>query len=311
MTADSFASGRALLRFAEAHDEITFLTSGGGSACVESPLAPFTERDLIDTNSMLVRSGAPIGEINCVRKHLSAIKGGRLGAGVKKRSVTLVYSDVPAGAPGDVASGPTVPDTTTKSEAIAILERLGGCDRIVTKLRDERCPETVHRIANGETILVADNDTLTSVAASIAQSMGFRVALWEGQIESDVAEAARALVERARMLRSNEVLIAGGEPTVVARGDGKGGRCSELAVRMALLAGDDRLRALFGSSDGVDGSSGVAGILVTCPSSVERQTAERELARSNSFAVAERIGEPIRLPATGNNLRDLYLLACS
>src|SRR5207244_4381616 len=110
--------------------EILFLISGGGSACVEQPLKPwFGERDLIDVNDKLVASGLKIGDINCVRKHLSAIKGGRLAARVK-RSVTLVYSDVSTGALADVASGPTIADATTKDDAIAIVRKLGGCDRI-------------------------------------------------------------------------------------------------------------------------------------------------------------------------------------
>src|ERR1051325_11316532 len=112
MTAASFAAGRALIEFVDAHEDVTFLVSGGGSACVDLPLAPFTERDLIDTNRKLVDSGVPIGEINCVRKHLSAIKGGRLGARVRGRCVTLVLSDVSGGALADVASGPTLADPT-------------------------------------------------------------------------------------------------------------------------------------------------------------------------------------------------------
>ena len=310
ITEASFAAGRALLDFVDAHDVITFLISGGGSACAEWPLPSFSKPDVMEMNTRLVRSNLPIGEINCVRKHLSAIKGGRLGARVKGRSVTLVYSDVSTGAIGDVASGPTLADTTTKEQAIEVLENIGGCDGIVTKLRDERCPETVHTLRNSEAILIADNTTLTA-AAAIARSMGFNVVSWEGQIENDVAEAAKSLGSRARSLRKNDVLVAGGEPTVVRRGEGKGGRCSELAVRLALAFENVGIQALFCSSDGVDGNSGVAGIVVTLPVPLDLEAAERDLSRSNAFAVAERIGEAIRLPPTGNNLRDLYLLACS
>jgi len=104
ITAASFDAGRQLLDFVDAHDDILFLISGGGSACIEQPLAPwFRERDLIDVNAKLIASGLPIGDINCVRKHLSAIKGGRL-AGRVMRSVTLIYSDVASGSLADVAS---------------------------------------------------------------------------------------------------------------------------------------------------------------------------------------------------------------
>jgi hydroxypyruvate reductase len=302
VTADSFAAGRALVEFVERHDEILFLISGGGSACVELPLTPwFDERDVMETNERLIASGLPIGEINCVRKHLSAIKGGRLARG---RSVTLVYSDVSRGALADVASGPTLPDPTTTRDAIAILARLGGLERIVRKL--ESCPDTVKEIAGARTKLIADNSTLTATAASIAKA----AIVCEEQIEGDVADAARFLLERARALAPGEVLVAGGEPTVVTRGDGKGGRCCELAVRVALAA-TERLEVLFGSSDGVDGNSGVAAIAMRLPVTLDRARAEAELARSNSVAVAASIGEAVTMLPTGNNLRDLYLLARS
>jgi len=358
ITSASVDAGRQLLEFVDAHDEILFLISGGGSACVELPLTPwFDERDLIETNAKLVASALKIGDINCVRKHLSAIKGGRLAARVK-RSVTLVYSDVSTGALADVASGPTLADTTTKADAIAILERIGGCDRIVAKLRDQECPETVKHIDDSRFALIADNRTLVATAARITSSMGFVPVVVEQQIESEIGDAANDLLERASRLRAGEVLIAGGEPTLVRRGDGKGGRCIELAVRMALAEAERRsdspvrlperrsdslvrlpvgserepsdwrvrptsvsdtsvqsssilpsIHALLGTSDGVDGNSGVAAIAVTLPASIDREVAERELLRSNSLAVAEEIGETIMIPPAGNNLRDLYLLA--
>jgi len=307
ITKESLAAGRALLDFVDAHDDILFLISGGGSACVDLPLSPwFDAQDVIETNARLLESGAAIGEINTVRKHISAIKGGRLGSRVRGRSVTLVYSDVSRGALADVASGPTLADPTTKSDAIKILRRLGGFDRIVTKLSDRSCPDTVKHIERSNVELIADNDTLTATAASIAP----KAVRCERQIESDVSEAARFLLDRASRLQRDEVLVAGGEPTVVMRGDGKGGRCSELAVRVALQA-TMPMEALFGSSDGVDGNSGVAGIRVALPATFDRQWAEAELARSNSLAVAIRIGRPLTMLPSGNNLRDLYLLARS
>jgi hydroxypyruvate reductase len=324
ITAASFEAGKKLRAFVEAHDEILFLISGGGSACVEFPLAPwFDERDLIETNTRLVASALKIGDINCVRKHLSAIKGGRLASRVK-RSVTLVYSDVSTGALADVASGPTLPDATTKADAIAILERIGGCERIVAKLRDEDCPETVKHIDDSRFALIADNHTLVANAAKIAASMGFTPVVVEQQIESAVDDAAKDLLDRAANLKTNEVLIAGGEPTLMRRGDGKGGRCIELAVGMALAEDKKkepsdwrvrpasvppRIHVLLGTSDGVDGNSGVAAVALTLPASIDREVAERERLRSNSLAVAESIGETIMIPSAGNNLRDLYLLA--
>ena len=307
ITAASFAAGRALLDFVDARENLLFLISGGGSACVEVPLSPwFDEREVTETNRRLLGSGASIGEMNCVRKHISAIKGGRLGARVRGKSTTLVYSDVSRGALAVVASGPTLADPTTKREAVAILQRLGGFDSLVAKLGDASCPETVKHLEHWRATLIADNDTLTAAAASLAPS----AVRCERQIECDVAEAAKILLDGVSALSPGQILVAGGEPTVVTHGDGKGGRCSELAVRVALAA-TEPMEALFGSSDGIDGSSGVAGFHVSLPASFDRAAAERELTRSNSLAAAASIGEPLTMVPTGNNLRDLYLLARS
>ena len=263
MTAASFAAGRALLDFVDAHVDVTFLVSGGGSACVEVPLPPHTEAELIARNRELVASGLPIGEINRVRRTLSAIKGGRLGGRVRGRCVTLVYSDVSRGRLEDVASGPSLIDMR----------------------------------------LVADNTTLVRTAARIAREHGVVPTVIDEQIETDVEEGARFLAGA-----EGSLVIAGGEPTVVVRGDGKGGRCSELAVRFAMIASTPQT-ALFASSDGVDGSSGVAGWRLTLPAAFDRAAAEDDLARSNSAAAAARLGEAIMIPSAGNNLRDLYILA--
>ena len=310
----SFRAGGALIEFVERHSDITFLISGGGSACADVPLRPhFREEDLIATNTRLTSAGIPIADINTVRKQLSAIKGGRLGARVKGRSVTLVYSDVATGDLASVASGPTLPDGSTRDEAIAVLERVGGCDRIVTTLRDLSVPETVQRIANAEAMLVADNATLVDAAGSVAARFGLRIVRIEQQIESDVAIAARDLAQHALRLREGEVLVAGGEPTVRVRGNGRGGRCLEMGVRftteMSALDPSAQMRALFASSDGVDGNSGVAGIAIDLPVAYDRARIESALASSDSLAATVTLGRPIIIPATGNNLRDLYLVA--
>jgi glycerate 2-kinase len=267
MTARSFEAGRALLEFVDAHGDILFLISGGGSACVEVPLPPYTESEVAEANARLVASGMPISAINAERRKVSAIKGGRLRERVRGHAVTLVYSDVSTGALADVASGPTI------------------------------------RSAD-EAILIAGNETLTEAAAAIIGEAAVR---WEGQIECDVEEAARLLAERAETLGTGQVLVAGGEPTVVVRGPGRGGRCSELAVRFALRS---PLRALFASSDGVDGNSGAAGIaLPRRPSAGAPAGWEAALERSDSYRIATQVGEPIMIGATGNNLRDLFLVA--
>lgn len=267
MTADSFAAGRALVEFVRSHRDILFLISGGGSACVEVAAPGLKDEQVAAENARLVASGLPIGAINARRKELSAIKGGRLRELVGGRAITLVYSDVASGAASDVASGPTI-------------------------------------VPGEEAIVIADNTTLVRAAAGLIGPHAVRI---DEQIECDVTDAARLLAERASSLNEGEILVAGGEPTVVVRGDGKGGRCSELAVRFAALS---PFAALFGSSDGVDGNSGAAGWHL--PSRAERVTLsshEAALARSDSALIAAQVGEPIMIAATGNNLRDLFLIA--
>jgi glycerate 2-kinase len=262
ITAASFAAGRALLDYLRTHEDVLFLISGGGSACVEVPLAPYSESDVAEANARLIASGMPIGEINRERRRRSAIKGGGLAAHVRGRAVTLVYSDVSTGAADDVASGP-MPGP----------------------------------------IVIADNTTLVRTAAQI---IGDSAVVVDEQLEGDVLETARALAARARMLDRGEVLVAGGEPTVVVRGDGRGGRCSELAVRFAL---ESACEALFASSDGVDGNSGVAGFhLPSRQRPLDPAGAQAALEVSDSYAIAAQIGEPITIAPTGNNLRDLFLV---
>ena len=269
MTPASFEAGRALLRYVDAHEDLLFLVSGGGSACVDVPLVD--ETTVMRVNAELIASGKSIAEINAVRRSISAIKGGKLAARVRGRAVTLVYSDVSTGALHDVASGPTLPGS--------------------------------------EAVLVADNTTLVRTAAQI---IGDNAVVVEEQLEGDVQDVAEWLARRASELKRGQVLVAGGEPTVVVRGDGRGGRCSELAVRFAEIS---PCEAVFASSDGVDGNSGVAGWWgrrrLEAGGPAGWKPALREaLARSDSFAIATQVGEPIMIAATGNNLRDLFLVAC-
>lgn len=310
MNDNSFRAGEDLLRFVDSHPEITFLISGGGSACVEVPLSPFFSRDDVRmVNERLIAAGIAIGEINIVRKHLSAIKGGRLGARVRGRSVSLIYSDVSTGDLASVASGPTVPDRSTREQAIEILRHAGGCDRIIAILRHEDVPETVRAIANATAVVVADNRVLIETASALIAEHGLHPVSLDTQIESDVDAAACALVDRASRLEENEVLVAGGEPTVVVRGNGRGGRCSELAIRFAMEWRSGPARALFGSSDGVDGNSGAGAFVVDVPAPIDRHAAAAALASSDSAPAAAGIGRAIIMRPTGNNLRDLYLVA--
>jgi hydroxypyruvate reductase len=263
ITPASFAAGRALLRYLETHEDILFLISGGGSACIEVPLAPFTESEVSEANAKLIASGLPIGEINRERRTRSAIKGGKLASYVRGRAVTLVYSDVSTGRGEDVASGP-MPNP----------------------------------------IVIADNTTLVRTAAQIISDNAVIV---DEQLEGNVLETAHELARRAATLEAQQILVAGGEPTVEVKGSGRGGRCSELAVRFAR---ESACAALFASSDGVDGNSGVAGFALPPRHAPSDSTDwEAALNASDSARIATQIGEPITIAPTGNNLRDLFLIA--
>jgi hydroxypyruvate reductase len=214
-----------------------------------------------------------------------------------------------------IASGLSIGEINARRRQMSAIKggKLARCvrGRCVTLVYSDVSTGALADVASGPTIpgsdevhLIADNSTLVRAAAELMPH-AYTI---EQQIEGDVDDAARFLIEQ---LRNHATVIAGGEPTVVKRGDGKGGRCLELAIRMAMHAGDLRGEILCGSSDGVDGNSGVAGVAIRLPAPLDRAAAERELARSNSLAVAEAIGEPIMIPEAGNNLRDLYLLARS
>jgi hydroxypyruvate reductase len=311
VTEASVAAARAALAAAaEEKGPCLVLASGGGSACLEAPLEPWFDLAMVVAiNRTLVRSGLDIEAINTVRKHLSAVKGGRLGVRLDAGSRTLVYSDVPRGRAEMVGSGPTLGDPTTNDDAATILESLGTAESVAAArvLRSGAVPETPGRLGVPFEV-VAENATLVASAAQIARELGLRVRLMDGEIAGDVADVARRFAREAGTLGDGEILVAGGEPTVRVSGSGRGGRCSELAARFAL---ENRGRnvALFGSSDGVDGSSPAAAVLVTRALELPPAEIELVLADSDSATLSEALGEPIIMEPTGNNLRDLYLVA--
>ena len=317
----SFSAGAIAQRFVRQSDSpLLVILSGGSSAALESPLQPtFRPDDLLALQSPLIRSGFSIEEINTVRKHLSAIKGGRLAAMTRRVVRTAIISDVDPATPHVVGSGPTLPDPTTNRDAADVIARIASPDalRIADVLRDCRVPDTPKALPNAQHEVIADNNTLQRGVSEIAIEHGLSVRRIEQQVIGGVDAVALFLVREAQSLRRGEIVVAGGEAEVVARGEGRGGRCSELAVRFALAAADHGVRdvaALFGASDGVDGTSGAAGVIVdperaaSAIVSLHPQIADA-LNRSDTISVADTIGRAIRIGSTGNNLRDLYILA--
>lgn len=306
MNAASFAAGARCVEFVRSsRRRILFLISGGASASLELPLQPwFNEDDVARANDLLVRSGLPIETMNVVRRHLSAIKGGRLATLARSGGESWIYSDVSRGHEEHVASGPTLPDLSTNDDAARVIEPFDGA--IGERLRRPDLPETPKDIASSSHRVIADNSTLVRAAAKLS---GFEAV--EQEMNGDVDGVARALHER---IRSSRAFVAGGEPTVVVRGSGRGGRCSEVAVRFARLCareGPRDVHAVIGSSDGLDGNSGCAGYAISIGASTNIGEDQYRLAidRSDTGALAASLGAPIPSAPTGNNLRDIFIVA--
>ncbi len=315
----SFVAGDALLRFADAlREPALILLSGGASAAAEAPLAPHVAPgDIATINEELVRSGLPIARINVARKHLSAIKGGRLALRLPDGSETWIVSDVPPGRPELVGSGPTAADPSTSNEAADVLMSLETevARRVASLLRTGAIAETPKRLDHRLEVL-ADNRTLVAAAAQVAaeSNAGASIRTIDAQLDDDVEGVASALAVIIGQLEPGSIAIAGGEPTVKVRGTGNGGRCSEVALRLHRAAALRELppfSALVGSSDGRDGNSGAAGYVVEWGGGSQAwlDAIGPALAASDAHPLAARLGRAIEIPPTGNNLRDIMMMA--
>ncbi|NJD26310.1 MAG: glycerate kinase [Betaproteobacteria bacterium] len=259
-----------------ADDSVLALISGGGSALLAAPAEGVTLAEKREITRVLLRSGAAIGEINCVRKHLSAIKGGRLAAAAWPAPVlTLAISDVPGDDPAVIASGPTVPDPTTASQALAVLDFHGVAvtpdlrRRLVVGELETPKPGDP-RLAASEYRLIASPHQMLLAAAAEAQQRGITPLILGDAIEGEAREAGKVLAGIARACgehgfpaRPPCVLLSGGETTVTVRGEGRGGRNTEFLLGLALaLAGAPGIHALAADTDGIDGSEDNAGALL-------------------------------------------------
>ena len=267
----------SMVRGLSTDDLVVALISGGGSALLSLPAEGITAEEKRSVNRALLKSGAPISEMNCVRKHLSAIKGGRLAAAAyPARVVSLVISDVPGDDLAAVASGPTVADPTTFSYARAIIAKYGiNAPPAVIRHLEAAIEETPkpgdYRLANVETWLIASPQKSLEAAAEIARADGITPIILGDSIEGEAREvgfvmAGIALQARrfGQPLPAPCVLISGGETTVTVRGSGAGGRNVEFLMALALkLNGAPKITALAADTDGVDGARDVAGAFIT------------------------------------------------
>ncbi len=259
-----------------ADDLVLCLISGGGSALLPAPPAGLTLADKQAINNALLRSGATIGEMNCVRRHLSTIKGGRLGAACHPAKVlTLLISDVPGDLPGDIASGPTVADATTCADALAILRRYridvppAAIEGLTSGAFESVKPGDV-RLAQAQTCIVGSPQMGLEAAADVASAAGYGVCILGDSLEGEARELGRVMAGIAKQVVTHGqpvpapcVLLSGGEATVTVRGNGKGGRNVEFLLALSLgLNGHPQMHALAGDTDGVDGQEEIAGAVM-------------------------------------------------
>jgi glycerate 2-kinase len=257
-------------------DLVICLISGGGSALLAAPLPGLSLQHERDVGRALLRCGADIAEMNCVRKHLSAIKGGRLARAVQPAQlVTLAISDVPGDDPSVIASGPTVPDPTTLAAACAVLAKYAltvppAVQRIVNDPAMETPKPDDPCFSNTRFFLVSRPQDSLLAAAELAQSFGVTPLLLGDALEGEAREVARVIAGIARScaqhghpLPSPCVLLSGGETSVTVKGSGRGGRNAEFLLALAIaLDGNPRIAALAGDTDGIDGSECAAGAYV-------------------------------------------------
>jgi hydroxypyruvate reductase len=303
-------------------DVVLALISGGGSALLALPAPGLTLEDKQAVNSALLRSGASIDEMNCVRRHLSAIKGGRLAAAAHPaRVVTLLISDVPGDDPSIIASGPTVPDPTTFSDALAILRKyhIDEPRAAVTHLAaaaDETPKPHDPRLAGIETVMIATPQHSLAAAAEIAGSAGFTPLILGSAIEGEAREVGKVMAGIVRQVVGYGqpaalpcALLSGGETTVTIRGNGRGGRNVEFLLSLAIaLDGLPGVYAIAGDTDGIDGAEEIAGALVT-PDTLARARAKgidpkASLANNDGHGFFEALGDQIVTGPTLTNVND-------
>ncbi len=321
-----------LLEETTADDLVICVISGGGSAMLTLPVDRISLEDMQQTTDALLRSGASINEINVVRKHLDRVKGGGLARlAAPAQVITLVLSDVVGNPLDAIASGPTVPDTSTWAEASAVFDHhalwslvpVSVVERLRAGLKG-LLPDTPKPgdplFAHTQTVVVGSNLLAGAAAASTASDMGFRTQVLTTYVEGEAREVGRVLAGLLREVDASGhplprpcLLVAGGETTVTVRGDGLGGRNQELALAAAfgLRGVRDVLLASIGT-DGNDGPTDAAGAFVD-GSTLDRAAAlgldpQAFLANNDSYRFFDRLGDLIRTGPTNTNVNDVYLL---
>ena len=307
-------------------DLVICLISGGGSALLSLPAPGLTLEDKQAVNRALLRSGANIGEMNCVRKHLSAIKGGRLAAAAHPaRVVSLLISDVPGDDPATIASGPTVPDPTSFEEARAVIEKYGieppaAVAAHLAAAKEETPKPGDPRLARSEVRMAAAPLASLEAAAQAAKAAGVVPLILGDAIEGEAREVAKVMAAMAQSARRHGqpahapcVLLSGGETTVTLKGKGRGGRNAEFLLALAVaLEGAEGIHAIACDSDGIDGSEDNAGALLS-PDSIARAealgvSAKERLADNDGYGFFAALGDLVVTGPTLTNVNDFRAL---
>jgi glycerate 2-kinase len=307
-------------------DLVLCLFSGGGSALLPLPAAGLNLEHKQAVGRALLQSGATISEFNCVRRHLSAIKGGRLAAACHPaRVITLMISDVPGDRPIDIASGPTVGDPTTCADALRILERYAiETPAAVRELLESGRGESVKpgdpRLSKAEWRIIATPQLALEAAALIARDAGYTAHILSDAIEGEARDVGRVLAAialqvagRGQPFAAPCMLLSGGETTVTVRGHGRGGRNVEFLLSLAIaLDGHARVHALAGDTDGVDGLEEIAGAMVS-PDTLERAWAKglrpaEALANNDGHGFFGALGDALITGPTRTNVNDFRVI---
>jgi len=316
----------ALVSGLQPDDLVLCLISGGGSALLPLPGAGLTLADKQAVNKALLASGATITEMNCLRRHLSAIKGGRLAAACHPaRVLSLLISDVPGDQPIDIASGPTVADPTTTGDALAIVRRYGiELPSAARQLLESGAGESVKpddpRLARAEAHIVAAPQLALEAAAQVALEAGVTAHILGDALEGEARDVGKVLAAIALQVAKHGqpfeppcVLLSGGETTVTLRGQGRGGRNVECLLSTAIaLDGQADVHGIACDTDGVDGAEELAGALIG-PDTLRRAWAlglrpRDELADNNGHGFFEALGDSVVTGPTRTNVNDFRAL---
>ena len=310
-------------------DRVFVVLTGGGSALLVAPAEGVSLEDKMEATRCLLLAGATIQEINAVRKHISAVKGGRLLARLAPaRALTLVVSDVVGDDLSSIASGPTVPDPTTFSDCLGILERYRLIDKIPASIRRRLLSGAQKKLAetpkpgdslfqNARSLLLASNRQSVDAAAVRASGLGFEVEIFGYDMTGSTHDRARAFATRLIELQSaaqgaRVALVAGGETTLVVKGTGRGGRNQEFALIAAEeISGRNGFLVLAAGTDGTDGPTDAAGAFADGGSLDQARSQgidpKAVLENNDSYALFEALGDLLRTGPTGTNVMDLVI----